>query len=210
MTTIAGRGTGSTRLHVIPHRGRMLWALAGVLLIAGCALGFGIVAQQLADREPVVVASRPLVRGQVIGRDDLAVTQVAADAGVSLLPAARSDDLVGQAVLTTLPAGALISPALVGPGTLAFDADTRMVGLELDAGGYPTTALAIGDMVSVVDTAGSGTVLTDEAVVADAGPAVEGATSLLVSVLVDATDAPGVAAAAAQDRVRLLLHGSAR
>ena len=97
MTTIAGRGTGTTRLHLIPHRGRVLWALAGVLLIAGCALGFGVVAQQLADREPVVVASRPLVRGQVIGREDLAITQIAADAGVPTLGVCFGGQLLAQA-----------------------------------------------------------------------------------------------------------------
>lgn len=209
-STIAGRDAVPTRLHSTRNRGRVLWSLGGVLLIAGCALGFGILAQQLADREPVVVVSRPVARGHVLARDDLAVAQVAADAGVPLVSAARSADLVGRVALTSLPAGALVHPTLLGPGTLAFDDGVRMLGLELEPGGYPTSMLAAGDTVTLIDTAGTGTVLADDAVVSDAVPAVEGATSLLVSVLIDAADAPAAAAAAGQDRVRLLLHGAAR
>lgn len=185
-----------------------MWSLAGVLLTAGCALGFGVVAQQLADRQPVVVLGHPLERGHVVGQDDLAVAQVAADDGVALVAAADGDSLVGRVLMTSLPAGALLTTDLLGPEGLEFDEESRTVGLELEPGGYPTSALATGDTISVVDTNGSGTVLTDDAVIAGATPPVEGATTLLVSVVVDEAAAPRVAAAAGQDRVRLLLHGA--
>ena len=93
---------------------------------------------------------------------------------------------------------------------MRFDAGSRTVGLELEPGGYPTTTLATGDAVSVVLTSGSGSVLTDDAVVLEAAPAVEGATTMLVSLVVDGEAAPRVAAAAGQDQVRLLLHGAGR
>jgi hypothetical protein len=70
--------------------------------------------------------------------------------------------------------------------------------------------LAAGDTVSVVLTTDSGTVLTDDAVVLESAPAVEGVPTMLVSVVVDAAAAPRVAAAAAQGEARLLLHGAAR
>jgi hypothetical protein len=162
----------------------LAWLLAGVLLIAGSALGFAA--------------------------GDLAVAQVAADAGVALVPASDSEQLVGRVLLTSLPAGALVTPDVLGPATLDLDAGSRTVGLELEPGGYPTSALAAGDAVSVVRTNGAGTVLTDDAVVLGLEPAAEGATTMLVSVVVDVASAPRVAAAAAQGEARLLLHGAGR
>lgn len=207
-TTAAERVATPSRLHTARTRGRLVWSLAGVLLITGCALGFGVIAQHLADRHPVVVLGRPLERGHVVGQDDLAVAQVAADDGVALVAAADSATLVGRVLLTSLPAGALLTTDLLGPTDLEFDSDSRTIGLQLEPGGYPTSALATGDTVSVVDTGGAGTVLTDDAVVAAVTPPVDGATTLLVSVVVDDASAPRVAAAAGQDRVRLLLHGA--
>lgn len=209
-TVAAEREPAALRLHPTRRRARVVWSLAGVLLIAGCALGFGVLAQQLADRDPIVVLGRPLPRGGVITAADLAVAQVAADAGVAVVPASDSADLVGRALLTSLPAGALLHDDLLAPAGLQFDATSRTVGLELAPGGYPTTALAAGDVVSVVLTSGSGSVLTDDAVVAQATPAAEGATTLLVSIVVDGDAAPRVAAAAGQDQVRLVLHGAGR
>lgn len=209
-TTTAQRVRMTSRLHPARRRGRLLWTLAGVLLIAGCALGFGVVAQQLADRRPVVVLGRPLERGHIVGRDDLAVAQVAADDGVALVAASDSERLIGRVLMTSLPAGALLTTSLLGPEGLKFDSRSRTIGLELEPGGYPTAALASGDTVSVIDTSGSGTVLADDAVIAGASPPVDGATTLLVSVVVDEAAAPRVAAAAGQDQVRLLLHGASR
>jgi hypothetical protein len=198
------------RLSATRRRVRTVWLLAGILLIAGSALGFGVVAQRLAERRPVVVLNRPLARGSVVAQGDLAVAQVAADPGVALVTADDSDELVGRALLTSLPAGALMTTDLLGPPGLQVDADSRTVGLELEPGGYPTSALAAGDTVSVVLTTDSGTVLTDDAVVLESAPAVEGVPTMLVSVVVDAAAAPRVAAAAAQGEARLLLHGAAR
>ena len=198
------------RLSITRRRVRTVWLLAGILLIAGSALGFGVVAQRLAERRPVVVLNQPLARGSVVAQADLAVAQGAADPGVALVSADDSDELVGRALLTSLPAGALMTTDLLGPPGLEVDADSRTVGLELEPGGYPTSALATGDPVSVVLTTDSGAVLTDDAVVLESAPAVEGAPTMLVSVVVDAAAAPRVAAAAAQGQARLLLHGAGR
>lgn len=209
-TIAADQEPAPLRLHATRRRVRIVWLLAGVLLIAGSALGFGVLAQQLAERRPVVVLSRPLPRGSVVAPADLAVAQVAADPGVALVPAGDSGELVGRVLLTSLPAGALVTTDLLGPPGLAFDTGSRTVGLELEPGGYPTPALAAGDPVSVVLTTDSGTVLTDDAVVLDFAPAIEGASTMLVSIVVDAASAPRIAAAAAQDQARLLLHGAGR
>lgn len=209
-TVAADRRTDPPRLRPVRTRVRVAWLLAGVLLIAGSALGFGVVAQQLADRRPVVVLGRPLERGSVVAASDLAVAQVAADASVSILPARDSGQLVGRVLLTSLPAGSLMTPDLLGPAGLELRAGSRIVGIELGPGGYPTSTLAAGDAVSVVRTDSSGALLTDDAVVLGLEPTAEGATTMLVSVVVDTATATRVASAAAQGDVRLLLHGAGR
>ena len=210
MSVAADRQQAPLRVTATRRRVRATWLLDGVLLIAGSALGFGVIAQRVAQRRPVVVLSRPLPRGSVVTTADLGVAQVAADPGIALVPADRSRELVGRALLTSLPAGALVTTDLVGPAGLEVDESSRTVGLELEPGGYPTPALAAGDTVSVVLTTDSGTVLTDDAVVLDFAPAVEGTSTMLASIVVDAAAAPRVAAAAAQDQARLLLHGAGR
>jgi len=210
VSVAADRQQAPLRVTATRRRVRATWLLDGVLLIAGSALGFGVIAQRVAQRRPVVVLSRPLPRGSVVTTADLGVAQVAADPGIALVPADRSRELVGRALLTSLPAGALVTTDLVGPAGLEVDESSRTVGLELEPGGYPTPALAAGDTVSVVLTTDSGTVLTDDAVVLDFAPAVEGTSTMLASIVVDAAAAPRVAAAAAQDQARLLLHGAGR
>lgn len=210
MSVVADRQQAPLRVTATRRRVRATWLLAGVLLIAGSALGFGVIAQRVAQRRPVVVLSRPLPRGSLVTTADLGVAQVAADPGIALVPADRSRELVGRALLTSLPAGALVTTDLVGPAGLEVDESSRTVGVELEPGGYPTPALAAGDTVSVVLTTDSGTVLTDDAVVLDFAPAVEGTSTMLASIVVDAAAAPRVAAAAAQGQARLLLHGAGR
>lgn len=181
--------------------------LVGVLLIAGCALAFGLVADRLSDREAVLVLARPVERGAVLTDTDLAVAQVAADAGVQVAPPAARDRIVGRTLLTPLPAGAVMTEDLVGPAAIDLGTGARTVGLALEPGGYPTAAIAPGDLVGVVATDGAGTVLDDRATVLAVEPVVEGSATLLVSVVVRADAAATVTAAAARDGVRLVLRG---
>lgn len=184
--------------------------LVGVLLVVGCALAFGVLAQRLADQRPVLVLARPLERGAVLTAADLAVAQVSADTSVRTVAPDGRAQLVGNTLLTPLPAGSLITPELVAPGAIDLGRDARTVGLALEPGGYPVASLAAGDTVSVVATADGGTVLDDAGVVLAVEPAVEGSTTLLVSVVVDRTAATPITAAAAADQVRLVLHGAGR
>jgi hypothetical protein len=52
--------------------------------------------------------------------------------------------------------------------------------------------------------------LDDRAVVLSTEATVDGAATRLVSIVVDARSAATITAAAAQDRIRLLLHGAGR
>lgn len=202
------RTTGARpRLGASRRRVHVPGVLVGVLLIAGCALAFGVVADHLSERQPVLVLARPVDRGTVLTDADVTTAQVAADPGVQIAAPSARDRIVGRTLLTPLAAGAVLTPDLVGPTAVDLGAGTRTVGLALEPGGYPTSALAPGDLVGVVATDGGGTVLDDRATVVAVEPVVEGSATRLVSVVVRADAAAGITAAAARDGVRLVLRG---
>lgn len=203
---------GREQLRVPPTRRRMHLptVLLGVLLVAGCALGFGVLAQHLTDQRAVLVLARPLERGAVLTDADLAVAQLSADAAVRTVAPDDNGQLLGNTLLTALPEGSLLTPDLVAPGTVDLGPDARTVGLALDPGEYPIASLRAGDTVSVVAAVQGGTVLDDDAIVLAVEPAVEGSATLLVSVVVDVDMAAPITAAAAADQVRLVLRGAGR
>lgn len=183
--------------------------VGGLLLVVGSALAFGLLAQQLRATRPVLVLAQPADRGTVLTTAHLGVAEINADAALTATPADQRDALVGGTLMTSLPAGAPVSEDLVLPSVVDPGPATRTVGLALDPGGYPTTTLTAGDVVSVVATSGRGNVLDERAVVLAVEATMEGSATQLVSVAVDTPAAAGVAAAAARDQVRLVLHGAA-
>jgi hypothetical protein len=200
----------TVRLPAARRRFHVPTVLAGVLLVVGCALAFGVLAQHLTDTRAALVLARPVARGAVLSDADLAVAQVPADTAVRVLPAADRRRLLGRTLLLSLPAGTALTTELVTAGAVDLGPTSRTVGLLLEPGGYPTSSLAPGDTVSVIDTGGDGDVLDDRAVVLSTEATVDGAATRLVSIVVDARSAATITAAAAQDRIRLLLHGAGR
>lgn len=204
------RRTDAVRLAPARRRFHVPTLLTGVLLVVGCALAFGVLAQQLTDTRAVLVLARPVARGAVLSDADLGVAQVPGDTAVRVLHTEDRDRLLGRTLLLSLPAGTAVTTDLVAAGTIDVGPTSRTVGLLLEPGGYPTSSLAQGDTVSVVDTGGDGDVLDDRAVVLSTEAPVDGGATRLVSIVVDARSAAAITAAAAQDRVRLLLHGASR
>jgi hypothetical protein len=202
--------TDTVRLPPARRRFHVPTVLAGVLLVVGCALAFGVLAQHLTDTRAALVLARPVARGAVLSDADLAVAQVPADTAVRVLPAADRRRLLGRTLLLSLPAGTALTTELVTAVAVDLGPTSRTVGLLLEPGGYPTSSLAPGDTVSVIDTGGDGDVLDDRAVVLSTEATVDGAATRLVSIVVDARSAATITAAAAQDRIRLLLHGAGR
>lgn len=200
----------TNRLAPARRRFHVPTVLAGILLVAGCALAFGVLAQRLTEMRAVLVLARPVERGAVLSDADLAIAQVPADTRVRVVPADDRRRLIGRTLLLSLPAGTAVTTDLVAAGAVDLGPGSRTVGLLLEPGGYPTTSLAPGDVVSVVDTGGEGDVLDDRAVVFSADATVDGAATRLVSIVVDARSAAAISAAAAQQRARLLLHGAGR
>lgn len=105
----AGGGRPSGRRRSVPH------LLVGVLLVLVCAVAFLLITVQSGGRRAVLVLARPVTVGQVLTVADLRPVDVGVDDGaVGVVAADAAASVVGRPAATSLPAGALLSPALVG------------------------------------------------------------------------------------------------
>ena len=152
---------------------------------------------------------------QIAGeRDELAaeVVELRARRDEDARLRAEAADAV-RIALTDLAAGTLVTPEQFAASGL-IEPGEGIVGLALDPGEYPSLSIQPGDVVSVVqvprasDTGESDElVLVVEAEVVDVGP-IGVQNQLFISLSTTRESAGEVAAAAAQDRVRLIQVGS--
>ena len=123
--------------------------VAGVLLVAGCALIFAVGWRSAGHREPVLALARTVPAGSVLSAADLQQVRIGADAAARLVPAAAEATVVGRPAGQPLPAGSLLTFAALGaagePG-----AGQAQVGVQVSAGQYPPS-LAAGATVEVLD-----------------------------------------------------------
>lgn len=88
--------------------------LVGLLLVLGATVGGGLLVAGADDTVPVLAARDTLVRGDVLGEDDLRVVRVRLDdVAASYLPAA-TPLAAGSVALRTVPAGELLPASAVG------------------------------------------------------------------------------------------------
>ena len=197
-----GRGVGWSA--------RVPWLLLAVVLIAGGGLTAAVLVSNLAQRTPVLAVTEDVARGQVLSRGDVRVVSVAVDGQVPTMTPGEIQSVVGRTVAASLPAGSLLSPQVLSRSDLVGD-DADVVGLLLEAGGYPVADLAPGDRVAVVAAGGDrrwgSSRLTDAEVhaVAELGAS---STQRLVSIVVPTVAVEAVAEAGAADGVRLVLTGA--
>jgi len=108
-------------------------------------------------------------RGRLVEAEELVAIEVSSTAAERLISATveSRDGLVGRVWAVDLPAGELLSPALVTDRLVVADGQA-LVGLRLDPGAFPVAGLRPGDVVMVVEAAlqqGGPRVLVDSAVV---------------------------------------------
>ncbi len=107
-----GRGRPPGRRRSVPH------LLLGVVLVLACAIGFLLITVQSGGRRAVLVLARPVTVGQVLAVSDLRPVDLGVadgvDDGVGVVGADAAESVVGRPMATSLPAGALLSPAFVG------------------------------------------------------------------------------------------------
>jgi hypothetical protein len=187
------------------------WIVAGVLLVVGCALAFGVASVRASQGEQVLAVARSVPAGHVVQPDDLQVVKVKPTAGLHPVPAASEASAVGRPAAVGLEAGTLLTPADVGVPSEGANGDT--VAVALKAGAYPPSLGPGGlvDVVPVVNSSSSGTtsvsgqsgsiralvVSIDSALTASSADAV-------VSLQVNPADADQVAALAAAGEIALV------
>jgi hypothetical protein len=190
------------------------YALLGAALAVVFAIGFAATSLNLGGKQSYLAVVKPVRAGQAIKANDLAVVQVATDAGLGLIPASAQSSVVGQSAALPLAPGALLTRREVGPAQFPADGQ-QVIAVAVKTGQYPME-LAPGAHV-VVGTApvsgGSGTVsvvplsAAPSAVVLSITPGTNSGTGS-VSLLADAGAASAIAAIPAA-QVQLVLSAPA-
>ncbi len=196
------------------RRRQVPWMVAGVLLVAGCALAFAVTSLHLQSGQQVLVISRSVAVGQVVTAGDLGVARMSVNTGLHPVAADEESSVLGRPIAVPLVAGTLLTASELGSSPAVSD-DSDVVAVGLKAGQYPPS-LGAGDRVRVVPvpggsevaTAGGGKV-TDitpvPATVLALDPAPEGSgTTAVASLAVSPRDATTVAQLAAADEVSLV------
>ncbi len=212
--TLAGLRQRPAPPGTLGRRRQVPWIVAGVLLVVGCALAFGVASLRVAKGERVLAIARAVPVGQVLQPGDLQIVQVSPSSGLDPVPASAEAGLLGRPAAVALVAGTLLTPGDLGtppPGAAGSD----VVALALKAGAYPPS-LAPGERVEVVPVTGAGTTSVSaaplsgrlhpvEAVVVgiDAAPGGSSADAV-VSLDVAPGDATGVASLAAAGQAALV------
>lgn len=132
-------------------RRRPLFTALGALLVVMCGLGGAALFTNLSDATPVVAMQVSVVRGQAITRDDLTTANISTDPVLQTVPAAQLGSLIGQTATTDLPAGSLVGPDSVTSDPIPAPGES-VVGLLLNPGQLPGTALAPGDKIRIILT----------------------------------------------------------
>ena len=185
------------------RRVRVPQLAAGVFLSGAAALAFLWFNAAAVQRTPVLALSTDVVRGQVVTVQDLQVVQIGTDDVVAVIPADRSDLVVGRAAITGLSAGTLVTAEqFAAGGTLTPGAG--VVGLALAPGQYPTPRLRIGDLVAVVEVSDGTRMLVEAAEVVEV-EAVGTQGQRFISLLTGEAVATDIATADAAGEVRLVL-----
>lgn len=130
---------------------RVLLAVLGIVLLAGSVAGFYLTAGAFDERIEVVVASRPLSKGDVLTASD--VTR--ADAILGEIPYIGwtpevGDALAGFALSDDVPAGGLVGPHLLVASASEPIGDELEVVVPLDTSLVPS-GVAEGDVVLLID-----------------------------------------------------------
>ncbi len=206
-----GSGSRSDPLPLEPSRAvrsKVPQALLAALLIIGGALGGLVLFSRYNQRTPAVVVIQPVAHGELIARENLAITEVALDPGVATL--GSISDAVERYAAHDLQPGELLSQADLATEEQLVTAGESVIGLLLEPGQYPTKRLVAGDRVDVFAPGGEEAAtgpLAADLVIFDAVESSSDGRTLLVSVVVSAEQAAAVFEASEADGVRLSLRG---
>jgi hypothetical protein len=142
-----------SRVAAAPRRRNVPYLLVGVLLVLVCAGGGVVAAQALGGRMSVLALARPVAAGHALSAGDVRAVEMASGSGVDLIPAVSVSTVVGRPVAFTLPAGSLLTRAVLGPAQVPA-AGEAVAAVGLKPGQFPPDVQA-GARVTVVVSAGT-------------------------------------------------------
>lgn len=113
-----------------------------------CAVGGVLWSLAAGDRQRVLALARGVSVGQLLSTADLREVSIAADPAMSTMAASEVSTVVGRALATSLPAGSLLTPDVLG-APLVPSAGQAIIALALKPGIFPPE-LTPGALVAVV------------------------------------------------------------
>ncbi|WP_420434203.1 SAF domain-containing protein [Candidatus Poriferisocius sp.] len=212
------------RLASEDRRQQLPWVVLGLTVTLTAAIVFALWASSLSNRTAVAVAGRDIAGGSTVEIGDLRAVEVASGQGAGFVPMSDLDSVVGRTVRAAIPEGTILHPELLSTSS-PIDQDKAVVGVVLQAGGYPIAQLSPGQSVGVVFTGenlapssadrdnranqADPPSIADsftQAKVAEVSKVLEsGQEALFVSLLASADDAVPISRAAAFNELRLIL-----
>ena len=189
------------------------WMVLGVILVIGGALVFAAVASSIGGRQSVLAVARAVPAGQEVQAADLVEVGLATDGDLRAIASGDIETVVGQAAALDLIEGTLVTRDHLGAGSGPGEGKA-VIGLALEPGQVPSSELAPGDRVEVLDTGDAPAAgeraeprVLAAARVSEVERVETGAATgdVAVSLVVESGQAPAIAAAAAQNRVTLIL-----
>lgn len=207
---LAGRRVDDRSLRTKTRRSGLI--TAAVLLIVVCGLGGALLLSQAGDKTTVLAISEPVAKGEVVDRGDLVSTEVAGVPGA--IRATDADTVIGKTAAVDLVAGQILNGDMVTsnpvPGT-----GKATVGLSLDPTRVPSSGMKSGSVVNVVAVPNGENgapaqeldapqLLAERAEVYAVDVASTAGGGLLVTLIVDQSDAARIAAYSTSNRVALV------
>jgi hypothetical protein len=170
---------------------------------------------QFGNRESVLALARPVVVGHILVAQDLKQVSMATDSGLDPLPASAVSTVLGQPVAFSLPAGSLVTAAVLGSPQLP-PAGKAIAAVGLKAGQFPPD-LSPGTAVDVIATpaqnttsgTSAGQTTSWTAVVTGVSPSQDGTTTV-VALQLSESDAMAVASASAGQLSLVAIPGGGR
>jgi len=133
--------------------------VASALLVLVSIAIFATVYSSADHRVPVLIVRSTIQQGQRISADELGTADVASSGGLSPIPVFRASELAGRWAAVTIPAGSLLTAGDLS-ASRPLPGGSAVVGLALKDGQLPSTGVAAGDQVMIVQTLGAGSVLS--------------------------------------------------
>ncbi|GAA3444245.1 hypothetical protein [Planomonospora venezuelensis] len=202
-------GPASRKLPVSPRERKPALAALALLLILGGALTTTLLVLRSGDRVSAIQIVRQVGSGQKVPPEAVREVQIA-DTGIDYVPFSQHRSLTDKdndhyAMVTLLPGTLLIEGMIVSSDRM--NSGKAQVGLSLKPGQTPGT-LEVGDRVQVIHVPGrsagdQGRVLAENAQVDRVGGGGRTGSSGQVTVLVDSSIAPTVAAYASNGEIAL-------